>query len=392
MQIRSIKSAKEIEQVKSLWDYCFDKQDTPFFKWYFSQYCPEQNLVLGTFVEDDLAGMLHLNPYTISLNGHKIDTSYIVGVATSPLHRRKGVLKKLLASSLAQMQEKKQSLAILMPSAIGVYMPYGFSFCYQQLRYDMPIIDLLGHFSHTEKFVFALAQPTDYSLLAEIYNKAMANYNGFVTRTKTNWANLLTEFAAEGGYILTAQKDGKYLGYMLYLLEGNTFKIMELVCLDEEVKKAFLSYASQHFSQCDKVFWQTPQDDLTYLSFKTNKYYPSIWPFMAARIIDPIKALDDIKFVMTDNEAINIQITDALLEENNAVFKITTKNNQACMQKIAEQPDLKMDISTLAQVYFSAYRVKDLYKAGKIEVYNTGSLNLLDNIFTPQTNYINEYF
>lgn len=392
MQIRSIKSDKEIEQVKELWDYCFEKKDTSFFQWYFSQYCPKQNTVLGAFLENDLAGMLHLNPYTISLNGCKIDTSYIVGVATSPLYRRKGVLKNLLISSFAKMREENQALAILMPSAIGVYMPYGFSFCYQQMRYNLPTTDLINDFPKVEDFVFSFVQVEDYSILKKVYDKAVKDFNGFVVREQSNWENILNEFKAGGGNILVARKDADYVGYMLYFFENNSLKIMELVGLNQEVKKSFLSYASQHFSQCEQVSWQMPINDLTYLDFKTNKNYPKILPFMAARVIEPIKALNDLKIDMFVDETLNIQITDNLLQENNAVFKLMAKNNKAFMQKVDEQPDIKIDIGTLTQLYFSAYKVQDLYTFGKIEVYNNNSLNLLENLFTLKTNYINEYF
>ena len=42
-------SEKNIAQVESLWDYCFEKKDSYFFKWYFKEYCLKQNAVLGGF-------------------------------------------------------------------------------------------------------------------------------------------------------------------------------------------------------------------------------------------------------------------------------------------------------------------------------------------------------
>ena len=28
-----------LPKIMELWDYCFEKNDTPFFKWYFDEYC-----------------------------------------------------------------------------------------------------------------------------------------------------------------------------------------------------------------------------------------------------------------------------------------------------------------------------------------------------------------
>ena len=58
-----------LPKIMELWDYCFEKNDTPFFKWYFNEYCLKENMVLGGFDEKsgNLMNMLHLNPYTICL-------------------------------------------------------------------------------------------------------------------------------------------------------------------------------------------------------------------------------------------------------------------------------------------------------------------------------------
>jgi predicted acetyltransferase len=75
-----------LPQVMALWDYCFEKAGTPFFEWYFREYCLKNNLVLGGFAEKtgQLANMLHLNPYNVLLRGRKEAMPYIVGVATAP--------------------------------------------------------------------------------------------------------------------------------------------------------------------------------------------------------------------------------------------------------------------------------------------------------------------
>ena len=62
-----------LPKIMELWDYCFEKNDTPFFKWYFNEYCLKENMVLGGFDEKSgkLMNMLHLNPYTINLRGRQ---------------------------------------------------------------------------------------------------------------------------------------------------------------------------------------------------------------------------------------------------------------------------------------------------------------------------------
>ena len=68
-----IVTATELPQVMALWDYCFEKEDDPFFQWYFREYCIRHNLILGGFSEEDghLQNMLHMNPYSILLRGQE---------------------------------------------------------------------------------------------------------------------------------------------------------------------------------------------------------------------------------------------------------------------------------------------------------------------------------
>ena len=44
-----------LPQVLDLWDYCFEKKEEPFFKWYFENYCLKNNLILGGFSEAEVA-------------------------------------------------------------------------------------------------------------------------------------------------------------------------------------------------------------------------------------------------------------------------------------------------------------------------------------------------
>ena len=71
--------------VESLWDYCFEHREDPFFQWYFNHFYQPENVLMG-FEGDDMACLTHLNPYTLCLRGKAVDTSYIVG---SPAQRRR---------------------------------------------------------------------------------------------------------------------------------------------------------------------------------------------------------------------------------------------------------------------------------------------------------------
>ena len=133
-----------LPKIMELWDYCFEKNDTPFFKWYFNEYCLKENMVLGGFDEKsgNLMNMLHLNPYTINLRGRDLKLPYIVGVATVPEYRGRHLFAPLLETAFSVLRAQGQAFVLLMPISAGIYRPYQFDYCYYRHRYEMPLAAL----------------------------------------------------------------------------------------------------------------------------------------------------------------------------------------------------------------------------------------------------------
>lgn len=393
MKIRLLQDS-ELEHIKKLWDYCFEKSYDDFFKWYFANYCQAEN-VLGSFIGDELAGMIHLNPYSVYLHEQRLATSYFVGVATAPQHRNKGVMKAMLKEAFNVLQNKGQSIALLMPIMAGIYLPYGFSYCYRKLKYQLPLQELGRILPKAEGYEIAFANEKDAASFSEIYCNYTKKVNGYLLRGEKEWSNILGELFStqREAYAAIVKKGDICCGYMLYFIKDNIFRIVELISLDNDAKTALLNFAAGHFSQCDELFWLAPEDDLTYLNLKLNKYYPCVQPFMMGRVLDPLKAVADLKLSVSEPVDLKIELSDPLIEANNDVFALANVNGQACLEQMqSSQAHIKLDIGTFAQLCFGSYCVRSLYAAGKIKTNDEKQLKTLAGIFREKTNYINEYF
>ncbi len=390
MQARMLE-AGDMDKVETLWDYCFEKRQHPFFSWYFQEYCRAEN-VLGVFAADSLAGMLHLNPYNISLNGQNIDTSYIVGVATAPEFRRQGVMRRALAAAFVEMEKRGQAIAVLMPVAAGIYLPYGFSFCYNKLLYQLPLTTLGEICGNVGTKGCRLSGRDDLASMAKVYLAAIENMNGFFRRTEREWRNMLNEHQLEGGYAVLFEEDESNRGYMLYLIEGGTFRAVELLATGQKARMALLAYASQHASLCETFSWLAPPDDLLYLQLPGSKHYPILQPFMMGRIVNAPKAVEQLKIPFAGLNAISIKLTDTLVEKNNGVFELSGEGGFAVLRESAKPPQISMDMGVFAQLCFSAYAAEQLAGAGCIAVHDEQALSVLNKVFVTKSNYINEYF
>ena len=387
----------ELPQVMALWDYCFEKQEDPFFQWYFQEYCLQHNLVLGGFSEEDghLQNMLHLNPYGILLRGQEERVPYIVGVATDPADRGHNLTKALLQSAFRLLRQKGCAFALLMPVYAGIYRKYDFAFCYRKHVYEMPL-EKLGVPAVAGNLQVRHYSSYDSTLFEDVYAALADGYNGLPIRTDFQWGKLLTVHQLEKVQATVVYHGSEPRGYMFYqITEDKTFFIQELVALTPDAKRALLHYAAGHRSAADKLYWEAMEDDLTYLDFPDADRAGRVKPFMMARCFDAVQALNRYEIPEhCPNGQVTLLLQDDLIEENNSLVTLTAEDGKLYLEKGTDHADAAVSMGAFTQLYFGAYTFTQLVEAGQIRMraYTPGLLSFLDGLFPKCINYINEYY
>lgn len=387
----------ELPQVMALWDYCFEKQEDPFFQWYFQEYCLQHNLVLGGFSEEDghLQNMLHLNPYGILLRGQEERVPYIVGVATDPADRGHNLTKALLQSAFRLLRQKGCAFALLMPVYAGIYRKYDFAFCYRKHVYEMPL-EKLGVPAVAGNLQVRHYSSYDSTLFEDVYAALADGYNGLPIRTDFQWRKLLTVHQLEKVQATVVYHGSEPRGYMFYqITEDKTFFIQELVPLTPDAKRALLHYAAGHRSAADKLYWEAMEDDLTYLDFPDADRAGRVKPFMMARCFDAVQALNRYEVPEhCPNGQVTLLLQDDLIEENNSLVTLTAEDGKLYLEKGTDHADAAVSMGAFTQLYFGAYTFTQLVEAGQIRMraYTPGLLSFLDGLFPKCINYINEYY
>ena len=387
----------ELPQVMALWDYCFEKQEDPFFQWYFQEYCLQHNLVLGGFSEEDghLQNMLHLNPYGILLRGQEERVPYIVGVATDPADRGHNLTKALLQSAFRLLRQKGCAFALLMPVYAGIYRKYDFAFCYRKHVYEMPL-EKLGVPEVAGNLQVRHYSSYDSTLFEDVYAALADGYNGLPIRTDFQWRKLLTVHQLEKVQATVVYHGSEPRGYMFYqITEDKTFFIQELVALTPDAKRALLHYAAGHRSAADKLYWEAMEDDLTYLDFPDADRAGRVKPFMMARCFDAVQALNRYEVPEhCPNGQVTLLLQDDLIEENNSLVTLTAEDGKLYLEKGTDHADAAVSMGAFTQLYFGAYTFTQLVEAGQIRMraYTPGLLSFLDGLFPKCINYINEYY
>ena len=385
---------QSLDQVKSLWDYCFEKADTSFFQWYFQEYALKQNKIVGGFEDNKLQTMVHLNPYTINLKGKEERMPYLVGVATAPEARGRHVISGLLKTSFTLAKAMLGSKAVLLqPIYAGIYQPYGFAYTHLRTSYKMPLQEL--NLPHIDDGLQIARIPTETAenILSPIYSDVMGKYNGFVVRDSRVWHNFLKVAAAEKKETAIVLEDNNPVGYVLYEHSDNMVKVLELMSTNGRIRNRILAYLRVFAGDFKNIEWLGAIDDTAYLNFKNQQYAPQIAPFMMGRVIDLPGILQSVAVPATESESsIVLFVQDEFIKSNNLLLQLNISAKGIELRDTIKVPEITMDITTFTQLYFGTYSVEQLWANDKIMADDQTKLQILSRLFPAQKNYINEYF
>lgn len=430
---------EQMYQVENLWDYCFEKKDEPFFKYYFNEYCGFKNTVIGGFEQFDedlsLQTMLHLNPYTLTIRGKEMVVPYVVGVATAPEARGQHLMGGLLKSSFKVLRKQGIDFVTLMPIYAGIYLPYEFSFCYFRQKYswetgklsllklglvakklsvmhldwvDSEAVAKYGELDLGQEQAYkeiaeqfgngeATARPKLYhedveQLLSYMYEEFTQGLNGVPKRTQEQWEKLLSVHALEGTKCAMVHLEGEPQGYMLYSIQNETFYIHEMLTKNSMVEQRLLKYADMHVSEAKRVEWLAPAWNKTYLSLRDASQAPQLVPFMMARCLNPKAALAKLTAEQGLQGSVVLQIFDSLLEENEQTLSLQWSNGELKVEETNSKGDIILDAAAFTQLYFGAFTATELWEAGKLVCNDVSKLKALDELLPKTRNWINEYF
>ena len=405
--IYRVVNEERMPQVAELWDYCFEKREEPFFKYYFGEYVGKNNMVIGGFEkvgpadeegkqQEKLRTMVHVNPYMLRIRGQEQLAPYLVGVATAPEARGQHAFGPLLNTTFEVLRSEGFTFATLMPIYAGIYLPYEFAYCYYGLQYKMALADLGRELAKAPGKELAVERVAlDKELLAPLYAKLTSQYNGVPLRTDFQWHKLLTVHALEGMQCAIVYRAGEACGYMFIYISEGCFTVHELLTDGADARNRLLQYAAMHQSSAKEFSWLAPAWDKTYLGFADQSLSPQLRPVLTARGLAARKALGQLAVPEgAQAGSVVLLLTDKVLDRNNHLLKLTVDAGAVAAKSTIDVEEVTMDMGAFTQLYFGAFSAKELWEAGRLRV-NAGAeakLALLDSLLPKRRNFINEYF
>lgn len=387
MQFRRATEADR-KSIEALWAYCFEKPDEPFFQWYFSRVCQMDDVVVAE-ENQNIAADLHLRPYTLNLRGNSMPVDYMVGVATHPAARGRGIASKLLKNAFRISRSRGKSAVILMPSDASFYMPLGCSFYVQQWeRSAAP--EWLARIGEKPEKAMTVSSPDEWHILASVYENFTEKRNGFTQRDEKTWRTFIEGQLNEGYIAVTGDETGP-TGYLCYGIDGRRLIANEMAYVSDRGRRGLYAFMAGHRGSIDRCTWYEPLDDCSFYYWPNGAEHTYIenrtFPFMMARITDPVGVIDGLPCEKQIHGEYSFQLVDPVLSENNGIYMVRAEDGEihALQDDIfyklrlhiedtsgidlgnhIPEPSFCMNVNTLAELVFGTSDFNELLKRNQI--------------------------
>lgn len=358
-EIRYLQQEEKADS-RALYELCFPEDTKEFTDYYYKEKCRD-NRIAVLYSGEQVATMVHANPFPVSLYGTKIQVNYIVAVATHPDYRRRGLMRKLLGRVLNDCYKDGEPFSFLMPADAAYYESIGYRFWSSQTEWrfqpheekrllawlaggaaerrseaemksgerqktdivaeaEMKAAEISDMSVGTDIRAFFIPDdPEKNEKLADFANRILEqNFDLYIERNAAYYGRLKKEQQSEGGDVIAfCRETGELLGSCCYSMEDGI-----------EIREPIFAENMQMVSH----------------------------PAMMGRIVHLQNFVKNLRFSTPFSETISLR--DDMIPENNGVFRIyiNTEGGRAERVKIPEDAEA-MDIAELGRILFDKMRI-----------------------------------
>jgi predicted acetyltransferase len=316
--------------------------------------------------------------------GRLVETRLVTAVSVRTSHRRRGLLRRMMAEELGLAQQEGLALAALTASEASIYGRFGFGVATSEQSIK---VDTSARFAvnHTPVGSVEVADPKVLLELAPvIFDRLHRQTPGSIGRHefyRQFASGSISRDEAEDPKVKVAlhyAPDGDVDGYVSYKFGGwsSTPYTMEVVDLVAATRAAYLELW-QYLGAIDlveRVTWdEAPIDD------------PLPWALRDPRCVDASEARDMLWLRILDLQkalgarrysadgTLVLRVTDSLGLAA-GTFALTVTGGEATVTPAPEaEPDLSLDVADLGSIYLGAVCPVTLETAGRITEHTAGA-------------------
>ncbi|MFC6836107.1 GNAT family N-acetyltransferase [Halomarina ordinaria] len=317
--------------------------------------------------------------FTHRIRGERHAVGGVSAVSTPPKNRRRGLVRRLLAESLAEYRERDHDVASLWPFEYEFYRTFGWATASRtgEARFAPDALDFLDALDAAGRFVDLDA---DRWADCEAVYRAATDHALSMYRTEEWWRKRVFAGWEDDPYVAGWERDGDLRGYLVYDIDdgddGRVMTVSEWWGVDTEARLELLRFCRYHDSQVGRVTLHGPVDPtLQDLVRDPEAVTVEVNPGAMVRLVDVERALSALAYPTDAEVTVRLAVEDPLAEWNRGRFHLDVRDGRATCERVTagadaaagEGADATLSVGALSQLAVGYRSAGDLARHGRLD-------------------------
>ena len=388
----------------ALWSQSF-RDSSEYINYYFSSRYRNENFL---FYKENvqLLGGAHFNPYTFNFLGSEFPSRYLVGVATFPQFKNRGVFKSIFNFALEYFYKNGIDLFFLTPANSEIYSKFNFALSHYLAEYYLDFSEI-----KKQQILHSICEVNieNLNLYEAFISNELLNFSSSLKMNRRNFIDTLEETNLENGRIyILKDKLNECVGAFTYIPNGDTISVQHLFFKNHDVFSSILGFLSSFSDYYEGIkITADIHSDLEIYFSNFKKIKKEVKPYLMTRVLNAKKIIQcflenrysSLKNYISLDYSFIIELKDKDIFDNNITLLCNFNKNSLEIKSLSDNeinnykmsenmPILSLDISTFTSLIFGGISLNNLIKSEALVVTNEKNHELLNLIFYIKKGYI----
>jgi len=314
----------------------------------------------------------------LAVPGALLPAAHVTMVGVDPVHRRQGLLNRMMRHQLADVRARGEAVAVLWASEGRIYQRYGYGLAARRHSFE---IDREVRFREpVAPGGLRAATPTEVvGDLQKVYDQVRVERTGWSSRDGVWWEHLLADLPKhrDGATALRAVlHDGPagVDGYALWRVKSSwgesgpngSVLVREVAAGTLDAYQALWQYLLSVDLTRTTSYWMGALDEpLQYLVNEPRRLAGRIGDALWVRLVDVPAALAARRYAAPVD--VVIEVEDPLVPENSGAWHLVGDPGSASCRRADRPADLRVEIGALGAAYLGDASLSTLAAAGRVQ-------------------------
>jgi predicted acetyltransferase len=347
----------------------------------------------GAFDEGRVCGTFRSWATEITVpGGGCLPAAAVSAVTVLPTHRRRGILRRLIAADHAAARERGDALGILHASEYPIYSRFGYGMAAREAVWTLDTRDTAFHGTPTGTVELARLDEASRDLVKGVFETWRGRQPGEIRRRSVSWdfaLGIREEFWGtpwKGFVALHRDEDGTVDGYARYHVDGKwenrqprgVLFVDELHALTDDAGAALWRFVSSvDWIASVRAERRSPSDRLPWLVVNARAATASeVGDGLWLRLFDVVRALEERRYEREDR--LVLEIVDPEAPGGRTTLALDAGPDGATCRRSDRSPDLTVHVAALGAAYLGGTRIRDAVLEAGADEHSSGALGRTD--------------